>query len=95
MNRFRKLGFVGYGKDGIEVHSSLPKCRFPRLSENLVHLLAGLLTARQLQVSHRRFHVGVTEPLPHCAQIDASPQAPGSERLRALGNSLEIVQKSF
>jgi len=50
----------------------------------------------------------VTEPLPHCAQIDASPQAPGSERgaelvqpevlgfgLRALGNSLEIVQKSF
>jgi hypothetical protein len=57
-------------------------------------------------LAHRRFHVGVTEPLLHGAQIDASPKAPGCERgaelvqpevlrveLRALGNGLEIVEK--
>jgi hypothetical protein len=33
------------------------------LRKDLIHFFANLLTARRLQVSHRTFHFGVTEPL--------------------------------
>jgi hypothetical protein len=44
------------------------------LRENLVNLLPDLLAMGRLQISHRRFHVRVPQPLLHRAQIDASPE---------------------
>jgi hypothetical protein len=52
----------------------------PAFRRNLVHLIPHMLAARRLQIPHCRFHVGVTEPLLNCTQIDASPQRPPSER---------------
>ena len=44
------------------------------LREYLVHLVPHMLTARRLQVPHRTLHIGVTEPLLNCTQIDSCPQ---------------------
>jgi hypothetical protein len=54
-------------------------CARISLGENLIHLLAHLLTARWLQVSHGRFHVGMPQPLLHRAQIDSRTQGPGGK----------------
>ena len=39
-----------------------------------------MLASRRLQVAHGRFHVGVTEPLLNCTQIDSCPETSRSER---------------
>src|SRR6202162_1555101 len=36
MNRFRKLGCVGYGESGMQVHSSTSECCTPRLAAQIV-----------------------------------------------------------
>ncbi len=76
------------------------------LSEYLVHLLTHLLASKRLQVPHGRFHVGVTEPLLNCPQIDPRPETSGGEcssefvqpeilrvELRTLGDSFQTVEK--
>src|ERR1035438_6545231 len=54
------------------------------LGENLVHLLAGLLTARGLQIPHCALHVGVTEPLLHGPQINTRPKTSRRKRCAEL-----------
>jgi hypothetical protein len=54
------------------------------LSENLVHLIPDMLAAGRLQISHRRFHVRMAQPLLHRAQIDTCPETPSSERCTKL-----------
>src|ERR1019366_2822973 len=76
------------------------------LREYLVDLVPHMLTARRLQVPHRALHVGMTEPLLNCTQIDPSPQRPCRKRrselvepevffiqLRTLRHSLQAVEK--
>src|ERR1700677_2538561 len=51
-----------------------------QLGEDLVHLIPCLLAARWLQIPHRRFHVGVTQPLLNGAKVNSSPKAFRGER---------------
>jgi hypothetical protein len=46
------------------------------LSENLVHLLPHLLTSGRFEVAHRAFHVRVSEPLLHGAEVNGCPHRP-------------------
>jgi len=69
-------------------------------AENLIHLIPQVLTAGRLEMAHGALHVGVTEPLLHGAQIDASPQASGCERsaekaIRQLEVTHRYVKRTF
>jgi hypothetical protein len=47
---------------------------FGLLSKDLINLIPHMLASRRLQITHCRFHIGVTEPLLNSTQIDASPE---------------------
>jgi hypothetical protein len=79
----RSLRWVG--KQFPSLDSSIMSCAAPIASAYAKISFTFSLTCwlrGRLQVSHRRFQVHMSQPLLHCAQIDASPQTPRCERLR-------------
>src|SRR5665213_2588502 len=75
-------------------------------SKNLIHFVAGLLTARWFEVAHRAFDIRVTEPILNRAKIDTRTKAPSREScpefvkpevfgilFGTLGNSFQVIEE--